>query len=317
MANVKTSCPYSSCSGSSGSGSITIKRTPTFHTDYDTPKSHNDAIFESSDGTRFYFPHPLLIQLSSFFRNLAELPSSFHLDTPLPVYTLPSANSSGLAYTFDLILALMQGHHLPPFEVAPFEDVLVIADAYDLPLVASWLASTSVTLSDKDPFIPYTITSITGDQALADTAAKKALGRDVNRMPPWAMGALKRRAPFALLRLYEMQAQLALAMETFRCRAMGYGCEGGLSDFADACKEGSGCETFAMVRGDYGALRSRCAGVILESFVRCGARGMDPSPIKDVTRAMIWCETCQRRMEMLLFTAWRDTLGDLACSTKA
>lgn len=169
-----------------------------FHPRYATPQSINARAFRTQDSIDFYFDWCILAQFSSFFNDLRG--TNLTGTKPIP---LLSATCGAFAFTLDAIRAVFKGR--PPgigYDWTPsfHEEVVAIADAYDLPVVLPALFKHARRMG-VDPISLYAIAAIIPDKyemtALSDAIATTTIDYESK----WAERTLMRTAPTELRRI--------------------------------------------------------------------------------------------------------------------
>ncbi|KAL1407237.1 hypothetical protein Q8F55_006654 [Vanrija albida] len=176
-----------------------------FHCDFSSPTTAD--IFQSEDGVHFFFSLPLLATLSSFFKDLADLPQPLGRDGSPTVIPLLSATEEALALALGLVREALNPRLssaqelLPSYSRKTLEGLIDIVNAYDLPLVSEKFLERSAMAMMKQP-TPLAIwgrvivAAATGSPKLA-TVARATILAPLNMQDEWTRSTM-RRYPSAL-----------------------------------------------------------------------------------------------------------------------
>ncbi len=188
----------------------------TFHPDFTEPATAQ--IFQADDGTCFRFPFETLSVFSSFFRDLKSLPQTDGEDIAIP---LPSATAQGLAYSFAAITTVVRGTRPPPLptpdkDSKAYDDVINVADAYDLPVVLRALFRTAKATDPlPSPFTLYTLAALSKSSDEVKELSMELLGSPMLSMDKWNESTLRAKDPLALIDLHNFHWRFNEALQRF------------------------------------------------------------------------------------------------------
>lgn len=208
------------------------------------------TVLQSDDGTCFRFDMLTLAALSSFFRDLHEM--AFAEPEPaldglaisrstsasgtstecevVPVLPsaipLPSATTAGLVLALGIVRDIMnpsrRGIHADPAPLSwptpeLLDNIITIANAYDLPVVSdTLLARSRHATSAKHCFERYVLAATTdAPPSLLEQAMRATLLHDVDLMGEWCTRTLVRYAPHALSALYKAHLDWLRRLDEF------------------------------------------------------------------------------------------------------
>ncbi|CAD6582559.1 MAG: hypothetical protein TREMPRED_003321, partial [Tremellales sp. Tagirdzhanova-0007] len=154
--------------------------TLSFHPDFASPCSSIPVILQSKEGMCYYADITFLASTSGFFRDLQSV-GLVSANSPM---LLPSATSSGLTCSLQLLQAVSKGKPLPwssnsldaaidalmcadAYDLHAAFDALIIADAYDLPAVGLLLKLGYLAQRPNNLFDILALFAATGDEHLA------------------------------------------------------------------------------------------------------------------------------------------------------
>jgi hypothetical protein len=193
------------------------------HPDFNDPRQ--PTIVESGDNVRFCTDLRVLAIFSTFFQDLASLPSPSAPDseTQRPsashegepqVIPLPSATSPALRFILDAINVL-DGARLPhECDVSDMDEILEACDAYDLPIVVAQILTLDLGLGRIDRFV---LARLCGDEL-----GIKALSGDgqlvtspTNGISDWGSKHLRRQDPKAFEALQRLNERWSDNLDRF------------------------------------------------------------------------------------------------------
>ncbi|KAL1409255.1 hypothetical protein Q8F55_006088 [Vanrija albida] len=210
------------------------------------------TVLQSEDGTCFRVDMLTLAALSPFFRDLHEMafvqepaalaslaisrstsPSSSEATecevvspAPAGAIPLPSATTAGLALALSIVRDVvnpsrrgLRGEPAPLSWPSPelLDNIITIANAYDLPVVSdTLLARSRHATSAKHCFERYVLAATTdAPPALLEAAMRATLVHDVDLLGEWATRTLVRYAPAALSALYKAHLDWLRRLDEF------------------------------------------------------------------------------------------------------
>ena len=267
------------------------------HPSFDWPHTSRDVILESSDGVNFYADLNLLSVDSPFFAHLAEVPAMhphghFHHTIPLP-----SARSFGI----EIFLLAVQYSEAYPFPSIPrgnllygILDALDMADPYDIPMFTVLTPAMLMGTFKDWPFLHFAMAAAIGDERIAVVASRRTLPLHLIDMPREAADLLLERAPAYHARLQYLHIEVRPRILSFRQALVINEEIQGTMRFDDLCLS-QGCPAVRMVQGDFQALRTMVAKVLLRSF---GGRAdaWNDKTTMDAICKMLGCQRCGGRI---------------------
>jgi len=279
-----------------------------FHPDFVTPV--DGIIFQSSDGKAFRFDISVLVTFSSFFRDLKSIPTTTTADST-SVITVPVAGDS-LLWALRAIKSICCGRPLPSLSYGYgygneryklFDDVLVLVDAYDLPVLGRALLDAAMNaparLDARHTFDVYALACIMNDKTIVSTLSETMalLHSDgLKSMSDWATRTLRTKDAMTLLALHELHSGWTSPLADFQTRGL---TAGEFTNFNRTCQR-QGCSVHDSYRGDFGRFIGNCSASIAIALCRDLPKillGMDILCKSDLELA---CATCHGRAVDLL-----------------
>jgi hypothetical protein len=279
------------------------KASPGFHPLFAT-KNPVDTIFESSDGVRFCYDWDLLARLSTFFKDLKSVDTFSKASTQTEDEVIPLPTTSiALAYALKSVNTTLRGALPPTLELCHFEDVLTLADSLDLPIVARALLHTAEAAKRK-PCVLATLTVLLGDFDEFKSRSLALLACPTIEMTEWSKSTLKRRAPHALLALYDLHDRWRKALGALVKANQCY------PEFSRTCKRG-GCNNNTEFDGDFRELVACELETVAETLAESPHLVLVP-----FYKAKLNCNECNRRVGNAVDNAIRRSLNS-SCYTLA
>jgi hypothetical protein len=155
---------------------------------------------------------------SSFFRDLKSLPQNDRSDEVIP---LPSATAQGLAYSFAAISTIVNGAPPPPLPTpdqgsSAFDEVIIVADAYDLPILLWALFGTAkATAPPASAFTLYTLAALSKRSDEVKNLSLDLLAMPIAEMDEWSQTTLRKKDPLALIDLHNFYWRFTAALNRF------------------------------------------------------------------------------------------------------
>lgn len=189
----------------------------TFHPDFTEPRTA--GILQSSQGVHFHYDLGTLAILSSFFRDLPDLPLPDGEDPSAPrVIPLPSATTDALALALNLIsdaLSVREAHKRRKTELdwprrPTLDSLIAITKAYDLPLVAdTFLARSARQVKTGEPSLCYERLAFAAatESPYLRQAAHATMFRRWRHAGDWSRNILKRH-PEGMIAYLQFQSVL-------------------------------------------------------------------------------------------------------------